>query len=189
MNQHWQYWPQILNENIINSIINLGEQYPKVKPTLGFDGKTNNNQYRSSDIHWINPNDNHSKFLVDILWYFAKEANRNAFNFDIDYIPDIQYTKYYSEDNGKYDWHSDTFWANPTLYDRKLSIIIQLSDSNDYTGGDFEIDPHYHQLPKDIIRQKGTVIVFPSFLNHRVTTLLTGSRKSLVSWVQGPKFR
>lgn len=189
MNQIWQYWQSTINESLLNSIIQIGEQNPQADPGLGFDGNTSNNLYRTSEIHWINPNDHSSKFLVDLLWYYANEANRNAFGFDINYLPDIQYTKYHAYDNGKYDWHHDTFWANPTTYDRKLSIVIQLSDPTEYTGGEFEIDPQYPQLPVDAIKQKGTVLVFPSFISHRVTPVTSGTRKSLVSWIQGPKFR
>ncbi len=189
MNQMWQFWHANLEDAIINDIINLGESYPIANAGLGYDGLTSNKEYRSSEIHWINPNHSQNKFLFDILWYFAKEANKNAFGFDINYLPDIQYTKYSAEKNGKYDWHCDTFWANPTTYDRKLSIVIQLTDSSEYEGGDFQIDPQHPQLPADQIRTKGSVIVFPSFLNHRVTPVTNGVRRSLVSWIQGPKFK
>ena len=189
MNQLWQYWRRGVREHLIDTIHNVGQSYPIADPSLGFDGSTSNNDYRSSEIRWINPNDHSAKIITELLWYHAKEANRNAFGFDLDYLPDIQYTKYTAEDNGKYDWHCDTFWANPTTYDRKLSIVIQLSDSDDYEGGDFQLDPQYTQLPADVIREKGTVIVFPSFLNHRVTPITKGTRYSLVSWIQGPKFR
>ena len=189
MNQIWQYWHANLNAQQVETITNIGDQFPVSEAGLGFDGSTQNNEHRSSEIRWINPNDNNSKFIVDTLWYYGREANKNAFGFDIDYLPDIQYTKYTAEENGKYDWHCDTFWANPSTYDRKLSIVIQLSDSSDYEGGDFEIDPQYQQLPADTIRDKGTVIVIPSFINHRVTPVTSGTRRSLVSWIQGPKFR
>jgi PKHD-type hydroxylase len=102
---------------------------------------------------------------------------------------EIQYTTYYGDAHGRYDWHCDTFWANSTTYDRKISIVIQLSDSKDYEGGDFEIDHRYPQFPKEAIRDKGSVLVFPSFINHRVTPVTSGTRKSLVAWIQGPKFR
>lgn len=188
MNQFWQYWHAQLSSDQINSIINIGEQYPIANAGLGFNGVVDNNNFRNSEIRWINPNDFNSKFVVDLLWYFGKEANRNAFGFDIDYLPDIQYTKYTAEGNGKYDWHCDTFWANPTTYDRKLSIVIQLTDPSEYEGGDFELDPMYPSFPSTL-RDKGSVIVFPSFLNHRVTPVTKGVRRSLVSWIQGPKFR
>jgi PKHD-type hydroxylase len=189
MNQIWQYWQAHINESIIADIQNLGELYPIADAGLGFDGTTSNNNYRSSEIRWIDPNHFQSKFVVDMLWYFGREANKNAFGFDIDYLPDIQYTKYSADENGKYDWHCDTFWANPSMYDRKISIVIQLSDPSEYEGGDFQIDPQYAQLPADAIKAKGTVIVFPSFMNHRVTPVTKGTRRSLVSWIQGPKFR
>jgi PKHD-type hydroxylase len=189
MNQLWQYWQSQLTSDFIDQIINIGEQYPIANAGLGFDGSTGNDNYRSSEIRWIDPNNSSSKFITDMLWYFAKEANKNAFGFDIDYLPDIQYTKYTADDSGKYDWHCDTFWANPTTYDRKISIVIQLTDPSEYEGGEFQLDPQYAQLPADTIKQKGTVIVFPSFLNHRVTPITKGTRRSLVSWIQGPKFR
>ena len=189
MNQLWQYWHASLRDDQVKNIINVGDRYPSANAGIGFDGSTQNNGVRSSEIRWINPYDAQSRFITDMLWYYANEANRNAFGFDINYLPDIQYTKYTAEQNGKYDWHCDTFWANPTAYDRKISIVIQLSDSRDYEGGDFEFDPQHPQLPADQIRTKGSVIVFPSFLTHRVTPVTKGERRSLVSWIQGPKFR
>jgi PKHD-type hydroxylase len=38
-------------------------------------------------------------------------------------------------------------------------------------------------------REKGTVIMFPSYLLHRVTPVTKGVRKSLVLWVGGTTFR
>jgi PKHD-type hydroxylase len=70
-----------------------------------------------------------------------------------------------------------------------MSIVIQLTDPSEYEGGDFEIDSQYPQLPKEEIREKGSVLVFPSFIPHRVTPVTKGVRRSLVSWIEGPKFR
>ena len=189
MKDFWQFWHARLDSNYIDSIIQYADQHPITETGLGFDGSTNNNDYRSSEIRWIDPNNTNSKFIVDMLWYFAQEANKNAFGFDINHLPDIQYTTYKADQNGKYDWHCDTFWANPTTYDRKISIVIQLTDPSEYEGGDFEIDPQYPQLPAEQIKAKGSVIAFPSFLRHRVTPITKGTRRSLVTWIQGPKFR
>lgn len=187
MNQLWQYWKSGIAADMVNHIIQTGDQQPVAATGLGFDGSTKNLEYRSSEIRWI-PAQAHTQ-IRDLIWYFAITANRNAFGFDIDYVNDIQYTTYHSNENGKYDWHCDTFWANPTAYDRKISVVMQLSDPSEYEGGDFEIDSHYAQLPKEEIRAKGTVIVFPSFLHHRVTPVTKGTRRSLVSWVEGHKFK
>lgn len=187
MNQIWQYWKSGISEMQAAQIVELAEELPVAYAGLGFDGSTQNDQYRSSEIRWIDAQSNPT--IKDLLWYFAQTANRNAFGFDISYLSDIQYTKYYANENGKYDWHHDTFWANPTAFDRKVSVVIQLSHPDDYEGGNFEIDPQYPVMPQEEIRQQGTVLVFPSFIRHRVTPVTSGVRRSLVCWVEGPKFR
>ena len=42
---------------------------------------------------------------------------------------------------------------------------------------------------KNIIREKGRVLIFPSFLPHKVTPVTKGVRKSLVTWMEGPAWR
>ena len=187
MKQLWQMWEAGISSDIVNSIILEAETYPVAPIGLGFSGETSNEQYRSSTIKWVNPDN--SADITRQLWYYVNEANKNAFNFDISYLRDIQYTIYQSATNDKYDWHQDTFWANPSMFDRKLSVVIQLSDSDTYTGGNFEFDSQYESPNPVALRQKGTVLIFPSFLTHRVTPLLSGTRKSLVAWVEGPAFR
>ena len=187
MNQIWQYWKTGITTGQCDLIIEAGDEQPLAEAGLGFDGATQYDQYRSSEIRWIPTS--LTPDVTGLLWSFAHTANRNAFGFDISYLNDIQYTTYYANKNGKYDWHHDTFWGNPTAFDRKISIVIQLSDPQDYEGGDFEIDPQYQALPAEEIRAKGTVIAFPSFIRHRVTPVTKGVRRSLVCWVEGPKFR
>jgi len=65
-----------------------------------------------------------------------------------------------------------------------------LSEPNDYKGGNFEIwNGDFSKQDKINIKKKGTVIVFPSFLEHRVTPVTKGKRMSLIGWIQGAKFR
>lgn len=189
MNQFWQYWTGGVDEYLLDAIIERGDTYPAVEAGLGFDGSTPNDQYRSSEIRWIPPGVSENRFIPDLLWYFVRIANRDAFGFHVDHLNDIQYTTYHGSEGGKYDWHSDTFWANPSTYDRKLSVVIQLSEPDEYEGGDFEIDPQHPQPDPVDLRKRGTIIIFPSFLRHRVTPVTSGTRKSLVAWVEGPKFR
>ena len=90
---------------------------------------------------------------------YAKVANRSLWNFDINYMEDVQHTRYHHEDKGHYDCHVDIFCDNKqTIYERKISVIIQLTDGDEYEGGDFLIDPQYIQPPKDLMRKKGTVL-------------------------------
>jgi len=189
MNSIWQMWSGTLDSSTCDKIIEECDTYIPADTNLGFYGDSQLSDYRSSEISWIDKRDPKSSFIADILWDYAQEANKNAFGFIADYIKDIQYTKYHADENGHYDWHFDTFWGNPTAYDRKLSVVVQLSDPGDYEGGEFEIDPQYEPPNAEHLKTRGTVIVFPSFIRHRVTPVTRGTRKSLVTWIQGPKFR
>lgn len=187
MNQLWRLWSGVLDDSTVSEIITECEYYSPQDATIGLGGDTSNDNYRVSEVRWIDKNDVNSKFIADLIWNYSSEANRNAFGFDIAMVNEIQYTIYHGSNQGKYDWHFDTFWANPTAFDRKISIIIQLSDDSDYEGGNFELDSQYQQ-PKNL-RTKGTILAFPSFISHRVTPVTKGTRKSLVAWIEGPKFK
>lgn len=86
---------------------------------------------------------------------------------------------------GHYDWHLDR--GGLGIAPRKLSAVIQLSDPNEYEGGDLQL--YVGSEPTNIKKQKGLVVVFPSFVLHRVTPVTGGTRRSLVAWLSGPKFR
>lgn len=187
MNQIWQMWPETLSPELIQSIVNTGERYPIGYAGLGFGGETTNDNYRSSEIRWIDASA--ESFIAGLIMSFASTANRNAFGFDISYLNDIQYTTYYGQDNGKYDWHEDIFWDCPRPFHRKLTFVAQLSDPSEYEGGHLELDPQHPALDPLVLHKKGSVIVFPSFIKHRVTPVTAGIRRSLVAWIEGPKFR
>ena len=74
---------------------------------------------------------------------------------------------------------------------RKISVTAQLTDPEEYEGGDFEIKNLWGtmELPIDPeVKNKGTILVFPSMLLHRVTPVTKGKRQSLVQWYNGPDF-
>lgn len=189
MKEHISIWSANLNSDFINAVHNYCQNLPVQNAAMGFDGNSSNNQYRKSDIRWVNTYDLNAKFITDTIWNYAIDANRNLFGFDVNYLRDIQYTTYTDHQEGKYDWHEDVFWVNPTANHRKLSVVIQLSDPSDYEGGCFEIDPQFGVLDQEQIKKRGTVIIFPSFVRHRVTQITGGQRKSLVAWLEGPKWR
>ena len=140
---------------------------------------------RKSEIKWL------KKEVPDFRWLYEKfitmvtEANKALWQFDLtEIIDDLQYTVYH-HDGGHFDWHMDL--GSEKYARRKISITMQLSDPEDYEGGDFEfrIGNEVVKLP----RKKGCVIVFPSYFLHRVTPVTKGTRKSLVLWIYGPPFR
>ena len=66
-------------------------------------------------------------------------------------------------------------------------MSIQLSDSDDYEGGDLEL--MFREEPVKLDRTRGTLVAFPSFMLHRVTPVTRGTRWSLVAWITGPRWR
>lgn len=193
MNQWWQYWPKHFSDDDCDKIIELALTLPVVDGMIGHGGNQviHNAEYRRSKIRWLPRFDGRFFGLFGNMQLLFQEGNRNAFGFDLSMFHEIQFTEYHATDQGKYDWHHDTVWAGPTLQRRKISMVIQLSNSADYEGGNFEMyKDDCDQVPDaEAIRQRGTVIMFPSFLRHRVTPVTKGLRYSLVSWHEGPCFR
>lgn len=179
MRMQWQLWPGAISEEKIDRIIEIGESYPPVKGTVFKDDVED--KIRTSTVRWIN---NHS--VRDLLWEYVKESNIRAFGFDVYNFAELQFTEYHASEGGHYDWHHDVDWQGETPSDRKLSITVQLSDPSEYTGGDFQFNEC--ETPANA-REKGTILVFPSYLQHRVTPVLSGTRKSLVAWFHGPRWR
>lgn len=141
--------------------------------------------YRDSRIQWL-PKTDEWKWLYDKIGTFGYRANEAMWNFDISFMNEqVQYTEYDASYSGKYDWHVD-FGAGVSSM-RKIAIIVQLSDPSEYEGGElqFYTTKNVTVAPKD----KGTVICFPTYFLHRVTSLTKGKRRSLVLWVSGNPFR
>lgn len=146
---------------------------------------------RRSRIAWI-PADESSGWIYNKLASIVRRANR-SYGFDlIGFTEDLQFTEY-SDVGAFYTWHQDGLDADLAV--RKLSMVVQLSDPDDYEGGELEffaLDGDESGVASDhrtLMRQRGTVVVFPVFEYHRVTPLLSGTRQSLVCWIGGPPFR
>jgi len=175
------FFRNYFNDEKINKVINLTKNLPIVEGNVSgvIDKK-----YRTSQIKWIPFNDE-SKWLYDDMVKLSKIANNDMWKFHITNIKDdIQFTEYRSEDEGHYDWHLDFGGSRSST--RKLSMVIQLSDPDSYTGGElqFKFNRNTINAPND----KGTVIFFPSYLLHRVKKVESGIRNSLVCWLHGPPF-
>ena len=155
-------------------------------------------ELRDSNIIWIN-----EPWIYKEIIPFVDRANKEAgWNFEYDFSETCQFTKY--KKNQYYDWHSD---SSPDPYNdlsskekfgkiRKLSVTCQLTDRSEYKGGELEFDfrnqrPKYKHkaiVKNDYCMQKGSIIVFPSFVWHRVKPVTQGTRYSLVVWNLGRPF-
>jgi len=161
-------------------IDNLQGWYPFQTATIVGEG----DEIRKSEIKWIHSDDK-SFWVYEKLSQYIQQANNTLWKFNLQSIIDsIQYTVYY-EGGGHYDWHVDM--GPSSINHRKISLTIQLSDPDEYEGGDLEIWTGGEF--RTIERKQGCAIIFPSFLMHRVTPITKGVRKSLVLWVGGDHYK
>lgn len=143
-----------------------------------------NRDYRTSRVSWI-------ELADDSLWLYKKlgdlgaKANRTMWNFNVAAMSEkLQFTEYFSGEQGHYDWHMDLGRKHSR---RKLSLVVQLTDPEEYEGGHLEL--RFGRSPLTIQKKKGHVTVFPSYALHRVTPVTSGRRQSLVVWMSGEPFR
>lgn len=178
----WQMWSGEINSETADSIVSNFIKLPDQKGEV-FNG---DDSYRSSIIRWVHG----EQGLKDYLSSYFYKANSSAFAFDLGKSLDIemQFTEYDAEYSGQYKLHHDIDWQSDKLYQRKLSMVIQLSDPNEYEGGNLCFS-EVENPNQDDLRKKGSVIVFPSYLQHAVTEVTKGKRYSLVLWLSGPRWR
>ena len=171
----------------IKSIEDISTDFPfEEATTVSSDSNIEfglNEEVRKSQIKWLLLNSK-TDWIYNKIVDMAIEAN-TTWEFNLHSIIDsIQYTEYY-EGGGHYDWHVDIGPQN--ISHRKVSVTIQLSDSDEYEGGDLELwsGSGYHIMP----RGKGVSTFFPSFTMHRITPVTKGTRKSLVLWIGGVHYK
>lgn len=179
MRELWQLWSGAISDEQITSIISYAEQQPTEDATI-FADKSVNTDVRTSTVRWL-----HDGALRDLLFEYIKQANIRAFSVNVENFAEMQFTEYHGTQNGHYDWHYDTHWDGEHNSDRKLSVTVQLSDPSEYEGGDFE----FRDCETPQAKAKGSVLIFPSYLEHRVLPVTSGVRRSLVAWFYGPRWK
>ena len=135
---------------------------------------------RKSSAVFVFP-DKSTNWVFERLGKAIRETNDAFFGFVVSHFKEgFQFTRY---EVGEY--YGPHFDIGPgKLTERKLSLTVQLSAPEDYTGGELIIYPEF-VAPKD----QGTMTVFPSFMCHNVCPVKSGVRYSLVSWLAGPPFK
>ena len=205
-NYYW-YFTSAIPPRICDDIIKYGlSQAETMARTGGYDNREltkkeikDIKRKRNSDVVWLN-----DRWIYKEIQPYVDQANKNAgWNFQWDWSESCQFTKY--KLNQYYDWHCDS-WDKPYIEEgstkgkiRKLSMTCQLTDGSEYEGGELEFDfrnydPHMrdeskHRIQCKEILPKGSIIVFPSFVWHRVKPVTKGVRYSLVVWNLGYPFK
>jgi PKHD-type hydroxylase len=207
-NYYW-YFTSAIPPKLCDDIINYSlSKKETMALTGGYEDKKlskeevrNMQMKRKSDLVWLD-----ETWIYRELHPYVHKANELAgWNFEWDFSESCQFTKY--KLNQYYDWHCDSWDQpynkpdNPNEHGkvRKLSMTCQLTDGSEYEGGELEFDfrnydPHVRDELKHLkqakeILPKGSIVVFPSFVWHRVKPVTKGTRYSLVMWSLGYPFK
>tara|TARA_Y100001937_G_scaffold20715_1_gene28905 strand:- start:9559 stop:10125 length:567 start_codon:yes stop_codon:yes gene_type:complete len=184
INQCYNVIRGAIDDKMCNMIIGVGEQQNTEQAKLDNKGIT---PARSSQVSWIKEN----KRIQNLVSFYIMQTNRDKdWHFYITDVEDFQYTVYNKDDY--YNWHIDKGQIYPNRRERKISFSLILND--EYKGGQLEFGL---TTPKDNVSgqfyetdlKKGDMVVFTSFVWHRVKPVESGIRKSLVGWIVGPCFK
>jgi PKHD-type hydroxylase len=177
----YAFWNNAFSKEECQKIINIAKDKGLIKGKTFNDNKTKN--ARDSKISWLYPIDG-------IDWVFSRvtditlNLNERFFKFDLFGLNEgFQFTNYKAP-SGKYGKHVDRAINMPV---RKLSISIQLTNPEEYEGGELKLYDGEEETVMD--KTQGTLIIFPSYVLHEVMPVTKGIRNSLVTWVIGKQFK
>ena len=122
---------------------------------------------RTSDIVWTS-----EQWIYDAIWPFMEEANKRAgWKYDITGAEGLQITRY--KKGGFYCFHRD-------------------GKGDHYEGGEFQFATYNKEkceISVPEVNKIGSIVVFPSYMEHGVSPVTKGTRHSLVAWFLGPPFK
>lgn len=175
---YW-YWDSEIPADVCDAIIAAGKKLETGPASVGDGGAgVVDLEKRNSETGFFNNNG----WVAGICSTYCRQANHaSGWNYVIDNQQHVQFTTY--KPGGFYDFHEDSSVCADGM--RKLSLVISITDPDTYTGGEFE----FEDGTKPSLSKRGSIIVFPSIISHRVSPVITGVRYSLVNWFAGPAFR
>jgi hypothetical protein len=181
------FWENVFNKKQIIEINKFIE-----KNFDGFEGKESaaldlkNNPKKNSLVKCILWKK--IKHLLEGVHAAAILSARQNFGYDVYDVSDLDYcllNTYSFKNKSKYDWHVDMDKSD--LYDIKLTVLINLS-LNSFEGGDFKLFKT-NEFVVPHLKNPGNIIMFKSQINHCVTPVTKGERKTFTMFIKGPKFR
>ena len=174
------YLGQLSEENC-NKALEEFKLIPTQDATMGIDANLKDHNTRNTKIRFANKNHWFGKILFD----YAINANKECqWNYDINGSEDIQLAEYGV--NQHYEWHTDTFTLSGAPIDRKVTVVCLMNNPSEFEGGQLQFRLYSEYNPVLI---KGSIIAFPSIIEHRVLPVLTGIRYTATMWLFGPKFK
>jgi 2OG-Fe(II) oxygenase superfamily len=136
-----------------------------------------NEDIRKSSIYFPAPQEANRTYNIIQSLIIQEYAGKKL---DVAQISEIQFVHYPL--GGKFDWHQDIIGMRPgEVKTRGLTFSMNLSDSDEYEGGNLTIKISEDKT-MNLGREKGSWLVFPSFIRHRVDEVTKGSRNAIVVW-------
>jgi len=179
-------WPSQLSKKQISEINKLAKKNILKKEESYVGAHDNDGMLKkNSDVSFVMLDDmngmldnciNEAYLKHDI--YFAYNLYRRT---PLDHI---LYNVYDSKNKSKYDWHIDK--SEYDLMDIKLTLLINVSEEP-YEGGIFSMrSTNINEIPE--FSEPGSMIMFQSHIDHQVSPIITGVRKTITYFMKGPRF-
>ena len=170
-------------EHFLERVDHAFRNVPKEDAKIGTKDTVDETRVSKVQFH---PGDD---FIINTVYDYVKGVNYTTWNFDLHpQFVEMQLAEYNAQDGGHFDWHIDQALQGNDLHQRKLSCTIQLTNFYAYEGGKFELEDPKFVLPETAY-EKGSLLLFPSLVRHRVTPVTEGTRWALVMWFHGPRWR
>ena len=197
MQTKYSYWlfKDVLSEKDRNKIKRIAKKSGYGVATTR--DRNNNDEKPDKKVRNTDTTFSSDQFLYDTLCPFVHSANESAgWKYDLDWFESVQIARY--KKNQHYCWHTDGGGDHFGAYTegnskgkvRKVSLVACLS--NGYVGGDLELALQDQGKENDVLYPEmkvGDVIVFPSYVFHRSTSISKGTKYSAAMWCLGPPFK
>ena len=173
-------YDKFFHPTLCDKLLNIIEEFPYKKFNNGksrFEYISLNENIKRKGLRWLR---RPLKELVD-------DANNTNFMIDITSVEFLTLKKFHVGDH--WHWHHDCdWWFNPLAFDKKITLLMELSDNSEYEGGEYGEYMSTIPFPKQHLN-RGSVIVIPAYYYYNISDIIKGCKKLLVVNVIGPKFR
>jgi PKHD-type hydroxylase len=182
MGKHQPIWYM---GQIPTDVCNLATaEYMQIEPrdaTMGKDGSERSHLNRNTTVRFAQPD----HWFGNMMRGYGLKANQECgWDFAIAEHEAVQFAHYGVGQH--YDWHVDNFPLAGGPTDRKVTVICLMADPSEFEAGELQLRL-YSEYTAPLV--KGSVIAFPSILEHRVVPVTSGVRTSATMWLSGPRFR
>lgn len=144
------------------------------------DGSNQRSIARTCSSCWL-PKSQNYQWLYNYIASIVDEVNTEHYRFDIMDMQNFQVLRY--RPGQWFHWHWDFYDGS----DRKMTMVVNLSDSSDYIGGGLQVDGNWSG--KENCRNIGAASFFPAWMKHRARAPIWGTRWVLVGWITGPQWK